>query len=226
MKKEQRYCYICGKDCEFVILHKEDEQYVAWGSSHVVARGSSHVVAWGSSHVVAWESSHVVAWGSSHVEARGSSHVEATCPYVGVTVKSKYAKIKGGTQYGMTVIPATQWLEKCGVEIKRGYVILYKSVTKDFTTKNNISFKPKTKHEAPDWDAKFTDECGSGIHYCPTVAQCRQFRDDGVYVACRVKVSDIADLPAFADYPDKIRAKGGYTLYEVDENGKNKEIGV
>ncbi len=151
-----------------------------------------------------------------------NSHVVASSPYSTTTVNSKYAKVRGGTIIGQTIIPALQWLEKCGVEVRRGYAILFKSVNKDFTTRNGISFLPHTKHEAPDWDATFTEECGKGIHYCPTVAQAKTFRDVGVYVACKVKVSDMADLPAFAEYPDKIRAKGGYTMYEVNENGVKK----
>jgi hypothetical protein len=188
---------------------------VAWGSSHVEARESSHVEARGSSHVV--------AWGSSHVEAGESSHVEATSPYVTTIIKSNNSKVQGGTIIGYDIIPAIQWLDKCGIKVNKGYAILYKSTHKDFTTQNGISFKPRTKHEAPDWDVNFTSECGKGIHYSPTVAQAKTFRDEGVYVTCRVKVSDMADLPAFAEYPDKIRAKGGYTLYEVDGNGKRKQ---
>ncbi len=250
MKKEIRYCNICHKDCEYQILANEDVEamgsshvvardsshVVAWDSSHVVARDSSHVVARDSSHVVAWDSSHVeardsshvvardsshvVAWDSSHVVAWDSSHVEAYSPYTAIVKKSSMSKIKGGNIIGDKIIPARQWLEKCGVEVKRGYAILFKSVEQDFTTKNKISFKPRTKHEAPDWNPNFKEECGAGIHYCPTVEQCKRFRDKGVYVACRVKVSDMADLPAFAVYPDKIRAKGGYALYRVNDNGE------
>ena len=197
MKTETRYCYICHKDCEYKILQDEDASFEQ--SSHVVARGSSHVVAWGSSHVV------------------------ANSPYTTITVKSQVSKIQGGIIIGNNVIPAQQWLEKCGVAINRGYAILFKSVNKDFTTRNGVSFKLRTRHEAPDWDATYTGECGKGIHYSPTVAQAKTFRDEGVYVACKVKVSDMADLPAFAEYPDKIRAKGGKALYEVDENGKRKK---
>ena len=46
------------------------------------------------------------------------------------------------------------------------------------------------------------------------------FRDEGTYVACEVNVADMAGLPAFAEYPDKIRAKGGRALYQVDGEGK------
>ncbi len=241
MQKQKRYCNICHKECEYIVLQAEDAVFearesshvVARGSSHVEARGSSHVEAWESSHVEAWESSHVeawgsshvVAWGSSHVEARGSSHVEATSPYVTITAKDSRTKIKGGMQIGTTIIPATQWLEKCGVTIDNGYAILFKSTEPDFTTRNGVSFKPGTTHKAPDWeanptiDSNFDGECGKGIHYSPTVAQAKTFRGQNAYIACRVKVSDMADLPAFALYPDKIRAKGGKALYQVDENG-------
>ncbi len=196
MKKVKQWCSICGKECEFVVLQKEDEGYVLK------------------------ENSHAVLWGNSHAELWGNSHAVGRSPYTTGIIKSETAKMQGGNIHGTQIIPARQWLEKCGVEIKRDYVILFKSVKKDFTTNNNISFKPRTRHIAPDWDANFKEECGKGIHYCPTVAQARYFRDEGVYIACRVKVSDMASLPAYARYPDKIRAKGGYALYRVNENGE------
>ena len=201
-----------------------------WDSSHAELRGSSHAELRDSSHAKLWDSSHAELWDSSHAELRGSSHAElwdsshakSSSPYVTMIIKSSAAKAKGSTIIGNSIITAMEWLEKCGVIVARGHAILFKSVNKDFTTRNGISFKPHTKHEAPDWDDDFKEECGKGIHYSPTVAQARQFRDEGVFVACKVKVSDMADLPAFAQYPDKIRAKGGYTLYEVDEKGDKK----
>src|SRR3989304_3676862 len=121
MEKAKRYCNTCLKECEFIVLSEKDgyNQYNPYQ-----------------------------ARGSSHVEARDSSHVEANSPYVSTTIKSKSVKAKGGNIVGDKLIPARQWLDKCGVEVKRGYAILYKSVNKDFTSRNGIAFKPKTKHEA------------------------------------------------------------------------------
>jgi len=130
-------------------------------------------------------------------------------------VKSPSAKVPSNA-IGHTHLTAEEWLKSCGVEIVGGKVILYKSTKKDFTTQKGISFQPGTTHEATDWDANFKDECGCGIHYCPTVLQAKTFRDEGTYIACEVSVSDMAGLPAFAQYPDKIRAKGGKALYQVD----------
>jgi hypothetical protein len=164
-----------------------------------------------------------VLWENSHAVLRENSHAEGNSPYSTMIIKNKEATAQGGNILGDKIIPAIQWLEKCGVKVsKQKTCILFKSVKTDYTTRNNVSFKPRTLHEALDWDADFKGECGAGIHYCPTVAQARKFRDDGVYIACKINVNDLAALPAFAEYPDKIRGKGGYSLYEVDENGAKK----
>jgi len=199
---------------------RENSHAELWGNSHALLRDNSHALLRDNSHAELRENSHALLRDNSHAVLWGNSHAKGNSPYSTGIIKSPEAKMQGGNIHGNKVIPAREWLEKCGVEVKRGYAILFKSVKKDFTTQNNITFKPRTKHEAPDWDINFKEECGKGIHYCPTVAQCRLFRDEGVYMACRVKVSDMADLPAYANYPDKIRAKSGYTLYRVNENGE------
>ena len=65
----------------------------------------------------------------------------------------------------------------------------------------------------------FTNECGQGLHLSPSIQQAISFNDAGVYLACRVKLSDIASLPAFARYPDKIRVRACTPLYRVDKEG-------
>jgi hypothetical protein len=135
-------------------------------------------------------------------------------------VKSREVTASGGVMLGHKSLTARQWLTFCGVPITRGKVILYKSLNKDFTSRDKFQFAIGQRHDAPDWDAEFTGECGKGIHYCPTVAQARRFRDEGTFVACEVRVRDMAGLPAFAEYPDKIRAKGGTVIYQCDENGE------
>jgi hypothetical protein len=39
-KMGKQYCSDYKIECEYIILTKEDERYVAWESSHVVAWGS------------------------------------------------------------------------------------------------------------------------------------------------------------------------------------------
>ena len=201
METTKQWCPFCNKEQAFELVE---------GDKRIVARWSAHVVA--------RESAHVVARESAYVEARGSAHVVAQSPYVMIVVKEPTVTAKGRI-IGSHKIKARQWLQLCGVPIRKGKVILYKSVSKNFQTRNNVSFVPETQHKAPDWDSTYLKECGCGIHYCPSVAQAKEFRDENTYVACEVNVSDIADLPAFAQYPDKIRARGGFTLYQCDEKG-------
>ena len=195
--------------------------------SHVVARGQSHVEAGEQSHVVAGEQSHVVARGQSHVEARGQSHVEAgeqshvvaISPYVSILAESKDTLLTGGYILGNKVLTAKEWLSACNVTIKSGKVILYKRIDEDWTSQKGVSYTIGGITTAPDWDVTSKDECGKGLHFCPTPAQTNIFRENGIYIACEVFVKDIASLPAFAECPDKIRARACKVLYQVDENG-------
>jgi len=193
---------------------------VAMEQSHVEAREQSHVVAMGQSHVEAMGQSHVVAMGQSHVVAMGQSHVVGNSPQVSILAKSAYAVLSGGYILGNKPITAKEWLCACNIKIKRGKVILFKSLKADWSTQSGISYKVGEETIAPDWDASSPDECGKGLHFCPTVAQARTFKDEKVYVACEVALKDIGTLPAFAMYPDKIRAKACKTLYQVDDKGE------
>lgn len=191
---------------EFEELSKlGDWVYVTSGSW--MAREQSHVEAWGQSHVVAWEQSHVVA----------------ISPHVSILAKSKDAMLTGGYILGDKVLTAKEWLSACSVKIKNGKVILYKRIGEDWVSQKDVSYKVGEITAAPDWDATSKEECGRGLHFCPTVAQTIRFRDNGIFIACEVDVKDIASLPAFAEYPDKIRARACKVLYQVDEEGNKIE---
>ena len=169
---------------------------------------------------VARENSHVVARENSHVEARGYSHVVATSPHVSILAKSRSSLIIGGYILGNKPLTPSEWLCACNVLIERGKAILFKSLKTDWTTQNEVSFKVGKITTASDWDDTFTDECGKGLHFSPTVAQAKQFRNEGVFIACEVAVKDMASLPAYAQYPDKIRARSCKVLYQVNEKGE------
>jgi len=217
----------------------ESSHVEAWGDSHVVARGSSYVEAWGSSHVEAWGSSHVVArgnsrvvaressyveaWESSHVEAWERSYVEGHSPYTTILAKSAAALLSGGYILGNKILTSKEWLCACSIPIKKGKVVLFKSLNKDWTTLHGVSYKVGEVTIAPDWDASFGSECGRGLHFSPTVAQAKIFREDGIFVACEVAIKDMASLPAFAQYPDKIRARACKVLYQVNDESKKQE---
>jgi hypothetical protein len=195
IKEENRYCLICGCEKLYRVLRE---------NSHAILRGHSHAILWENSYAI----------------LRENSHAESKSPYASSILKSSSAKAKNGVIIGASPLTTSQWLEGCGISVNKGKVILYKSLNKDWTSTDGFKFEVGKKHIAPDWDELFIGECGYGIHYSPTVAQSLAFRDEGLYIACEVKVKDIASLPAFAQYPDKIRAKGGICLYQCDKDGK------
>ncbi len=191
---------------EFEELSKSGEWFYVT-SGRWMARGQSYVVAREQSHVVAREQSSVVA----------------TSPHVSILAKSKDALLSGGYILGNKPLTALEWLNACSVTKKRGKVILYKSLNEDWTTRDGVSYKIGQTTIASDWDASYEGECGRGLHFSPTVSQAKSFRDEGLFIACEVAVKDMAGLPAFAQYPDKIRARACKVLYQVDTNGKKIE---
>ena len=209
----------------------------AWGSSHVEARESSHVVARGSSHVEAWGSSHVVARESSHVEAWGavSVHVQSEFSLVDLfgyavcilmvkckaTLKSRTAKI---------VRPILQkgvvgWLDREGIELEKGHVIIFKRVSKDFKTQEKTANETLWAIGSTVTCAKYNpkeSECGEGkFHACSRPYFCDEFREakDDRYIAIKVLVKDMHAWEG-ASYPHKIGFKGGTILFECDKFGK------
>ena len=189
---------------------KEFEELSKLGDWFYVTEGSWQ--AWGQAHVVAREQAHVVAW--------GQAHVEATSPHVSILAKSSTALLSGGYVLGDKTLSAKEWLSACSVKVNRGKVILYKSLSPQWTTQNDTHWEIGQRVIAPDWDINYDGECGRGLHFSPTVAQAKLFRDEKVYIACEVAVKDMASLPAYAQYPDKIRARECKVLYQVNENGE------
>ena len=151
---------------------------------------------------------------------RGNSHAVARSAYATILMRSAESLCVGGQQVGHIPLPPADWLRLCGVEVQRGKAILYKAVEADYSTRGGVVYTPGTSPVAPDWDPASPDECGKGLHFCPTPGQCQQFRITATFVACRVKVSDMAALPAHAVFPDKIRARGCVVLYQCDIEGK------
>ncbi len=217
----------------------------AWYGRHVEAWGSSHVEAWGSSHVVARESSHVEAWESSHVVARESSHVVARGQ---TSIKIISAMFTGAAQlFGSAAIwipkglkfkleikskKATKivyeqepFLEREGVEVVKGKVILFKRVSKDFQTQegtvNETIWTVGKTLEHPAWDPT-SGECGHGkYHACSRPYFCDEFRSNqgDVYIAIEIAEKDLHEWKN-PDYPHKIAFRKGTVLYVCDKYGK------
>ena len=203
----------------------------------LVAGGSSHVEAWESSHVEAWESSHVEAWGSSHVVARESSHVVAS-GYVSISIFGKNivkmtakchafihnaaAEITGGKTTKAILKTPADWCEYYGVPVIKGVATVYKSVKGDYSNPYNgtVKYIPGTMPEAKDWDGGKA-ECGGGLHFSPCISMALEFHkgDDAKYLACQIKLSEMA-VHFDGSYPNKCKAKRVIApLIEVDRNG-------
>jgi hypothetical protein len=191
----RRYCNQCGLEVDFV-------EYS--GDKVAVLRENSHAELRGNSHAELWE----------------NSHAQCRSPYACGILKSITAKCCGRS-VGSVKIPAKQYLLDCGISIKNQYVTLYKSTLPDGTAHRDN----KTKYvigkwtTALDWDASSKEECGKGLHLSPTIQQAISFNDSGHYLACRVAISDIADLPAYAQMPDKIRVRACKPIHRVDKDG-------
>ncbi len=204
---------------------RENSHAVLRGNSHAELWENSHAELWENSHAELWENSHAVLWGNSHAVLRGNSHAQCRSPYACGILKSIAAKCTG-RQVGNTPIPAKEYLASCGIQIKNQYAILFKSVKANFSSFRTSDVKYIIGKEivAPDWDATFKGECGHGLHLSSSPKQAIGFGDDKTYLACRVKIKDIASLPAFAEYPDKIRVRACTPLYQVDIDGKKLEV--
>ena len=211
----------------------ENSHAVLWGNSHAVLRENSHAelrenshaVLWGNSHAVLRENSHAELRENSHAVLRENSHAQCQSPYACGILKSIAAKCTC-RQVGDKPISAKEYLASCGIQIKNQYAILFKSVKANFSSfrTSEIEYIIGKETIAPDWDADAKVECGKGLHLSPSVKQAISFGDDKTYLACRVKIKDIASLPAFAEYPDKIRVRACTPLYQVDIDGNKMEV--
>ena len=196
----KKYCNFCGLDVEFA-EYSDDKS------------------------AVLRENSHAELWGNSHAVLRGNSHAQCKSPYACGILKSITAQCTGRCVGDKLILPE-QYLVDCGIDVKRGKAVLYKSVTKDFTDHKTgkIKYVIGKRVVCPDWDADYKGECGCGLHLSPSVGQAITFNDSGFYLACEVKVTDMASLPAFADFPDKIRVRACMPLYRVDKEGNKIQL--
>ncbi len=199
------------------------------GNSHAELRDNSHAVLWDNSHAELWDNSHAVLRDNSHAVLRGNSHAElwdnshanTKSPYACAILKSKDSHCMG-RHIGDKPLTPKEYLSDCGIDMEGEFVILYKSVRANFASfrSEDVKYIIGSEIIAPDWDKNADIECGKGLHLSPTVQQARSFNNKGLYLACRVRLSDIANLPSYAKYPDKIRVRACVPLYQVDIEGK------
>ena len=211
---------------------------------HNVARESSQV------HNVARESSqvHNEAWASSQVHnvARESSQVNnearghAVVTFLG---NCNSLELHG---YAVAVLPQETnveinmdetchvqrfqpiketYIEREGVPVHDGKVVLYKRVSKDFLTQEGqpwqTEWKVGTTLEHPKWEPT-KKECGAGkFHACSRPYFCDEFRSEkgDKYIAIEIAVIDLYEWPN-PDYPHKVAFWRGAVLYECNRYGK------
>ena len=207
---------------------------VAWENSSVVARENSSVVARGNSSVVAWGNSSVVAMENSSVVARGNVCVRI------------FAEIKALSLFGFSVLfqpfdlkfkfkkektcrvqkfKPQKYLDREGISVEDGAVILFKRVSSDFktqeSTKNETLWAIGSTVTHPSWNPT-SGECGEGkFHACSRPYFCDEFRNicGDKYIALSIKISDLYEWEN-PQYPHKIAFREGVVLYECDNHGR------
>jgi hypothetical protein len=139
-----------------------------------------------------------------------------------VKAKSKTATIIRPPEPEWTV---DGWLEREGVKLSRGKVVLFKRVSSKFQTqegtKNETIWKPGTTLTHPAWSP--AGECGPGkFHACSRPYFCDEFRSErgDVYVAIEVAKKDLHAHPNKPAYPHKIAFRKGKVIGLVTRNGK------
>ena len=118
---------------------------------------------------------------------------------------------------------ALDWFETNGIE-KKGSVILYKKVSKDFKTQegteNETRWKIGTTLNHPKWNPE-ERECGEGkYHACSKPYFCDDFRNgtDDKYIAIKINSKDLYEWKK-PEYPHKIAFRKGKILFECDKEG-------
>ena len=222
----------------------------AWGSASVKAWGSASVKAWDSASVKAWDSASVEAWGSASVKAWGSASVEAwdsasveawdsasvrlitkitSLIMLGFSVLIKDASIKMKFKKSKNVlvqnIKFTNFLEREMVNVKKGKVILFKRVSKDFKTQedtiNETSWIINSIVKHNSWNPE-NSECGKGkFHACSRPFFCDEFRSirGDKYIAIEVLIKDLFEWKDNPQFIHKIAFRNCKVLYECDIDG-------
>lgn len=230
----------------------DDSTISAFGASRVVAYGKSSVDACDGTVVEAFESSHVEAWADASVVAYERSTVEAWDHSEVVAWDSAVVRVFSGTMSKLqlrgfcTLILSSEsalmadysadetvavlryqpltYLERHGIPVVNGKVVVYKRVSSEFKTMENTPnetvWAVGSMVTHPNWKPR-GQECGEGkFHACARPYFCDEFRTTphDKYVAIQVKVDDLYEWPD-AIYPHKIAFREGRVLYECDRFG-------
>ena len=205
----------------------------------IIIRGEERIIvneARDNSSVVARDNSSVVARGNSSVEAWGQAIVRVFSDLVkiimhGYSVLSIPVNININVKHDKTYIiqryERQKYLEREGVKINRGNVILFKKVSSEYKTQEGTVNETKwpigriVTH--PEWDPT-KSECGEGkYHACSRPYFCDEFRNEqgDKYIAVRIKLNDLFEWEN-PIYTHKIAFREGKVLYECDRFGRKR----
>ncbi len=117
-----------------------------------------------------------------------------------------------------------KYLEREGIAVNKGKVVLFKRVSKDYKTQegtsNETSWNIGKSIEHPNWNP-MEEECGAGkFHACSRPFFCDEFRNEegDRYIAIEIAVKDLYEWKN-PSYPHKIAFRKGKVLYECDRYG-------
>ena len=209
----------------------------SWNNQYIEAMGNStpHIEAWGNStpYIEAWENStpHIVAMGNSTIHGI-NLNINATLNLFGFSVGiipfNLKLKIKKSKQSIIQRVKPQEWFERNGIS-KKEKVILYKRVSKDFKTQENMSNETSwilgSIVEHANWNP-INSECGEGkFHACSRPYFCDEFRKmtDDRYIAVQINRKDLFEWENSPSYPHKIGFRKGIVLYECDHYGNKIE---
>ncbi len=119
----------------------------------------------------------------------------------------------------------TPYLKRFNIEVKDGFVILYKRVSFDYKTQENKEnetlWEIGTTLEHHAWNP-YNDECGAGkFHACARAHWCDEFRNkkDDKYISIQIHIDDLYEWRNLnVNYPQKIAFRKGKVLAEVNRN--------
>ncbi len=129
--------------------------------------------------------------------------------------KAKSVKIIKTAQYKEDNFSIQKFIDIYAVEQDGEDLILYKSVKDDYTDfyTGKIKYEIGKKIVAPDWDDKYKEECGKGLHLSPTPYFALQF-NNGKVLKCKVKRKDCRTVKS-PTYPHKVRCRQAEVIEEV-----------
>jgi hypothetical protein len=196
----------------------------ASGSATVRASGSATVEAWDSATVEASGSATVRAWDSVLARLLGAATLTAESPFVVTTVHGKRAKALGkGSVHAVPDIETVEaflgWYGATPTGRKDPTVVLYKAVNDQWRSGYGTSYAPGEKPEAADWDGG-KNRCGGGLHLSPTPHHALRYALGATrFVACTVRVTDLALIYSPGEIPDKCKAPRVLKCEACDADG-------